>query len=263
MDKKIGDIYDLAHDWLLNYGPKILIAIVILIVGEWIIRIIRKQLSKSLDKPRLDSIRPFLLGLINIAMQLMLLLVIMPILGIKMTVFTALFAAMGVAAGLALSGTLQNFASGILILMLRPYKTGDNIITQGQEGTVSSIQLFYTVVTSFDNKTIIVPNSKLSNEVIFNLSRKGTRRIDIELKFNYGIDFEQLKEIVSKTISSSTQLLPVPKHRVAISSLETDGYKVMINAWALAHHFVDTKYELNKRIMEDLKKGGVKLPGMT
>lgn len=263
MDKKLIDIYDLAHAWLLNFGPKIIIAIVLFFIGEWLIKIIKKQIINALDKPRLDSIRPFLMGLINIALQLILFLVIMPILGIKMTIFTALFAAMGVAAGLALSGTLQNFASGILILLLRPYKAGDNIITQGQEGTVSSIQLFYTVVTSFDNKMIIVPNSKLSNEVIFNLSRKGTRRIDIEMKFNYGIDFDQLNSIISQTIHSSESLLPVPNFRVAISSLETDGYKVMINAWAMAHKFMETKYELNKRILEDLKQGGIKLPGMS
>lgn len=265
MDKNVDGIFDfyhLAHDWILNYGPKIIIAIIILIIGELLIKFIRKEIAKALNKPRLDAIRPYLMGLINVVLQLILFLVIMPVLGIKMTIFTAIFAAMGVAAGLALSGTLQNFASGILILLLRPYRPGDNIITQGQEGTVSSIQLFFTVVTSFDNKTIIVPNSKLSNEVIFNLSRKGTRRIDIELKFNYGIDFDHLQSLVSKTILNSAGLLPVPKHRVAISSLDPDGYKVVINTWAMAHEFIDTKYELNRRILEELKKDGIKLPGL-
>jgi len=157
---------------------------------------------------------------------------------------------------------LQNFASGVLILILRPYKIGDNIITQGQEGTVSSIQLFYTVVTSFDNKTIIVPNSKLSNEIIINLSRRGNRRIDIEFKFGYGIDIEQAKSIISKAVLSSKNLLTTPQHRVAVSAVEPDGYKLVVNAWVNAHGFMDAKYALQEKIISELKRGGIKLPGM-
>jgi small conductance mechanosensitive channel len=187
----------------------------------------------------------------------------MQILGIQMTIFAAVITAFGVAAGFALSGTLQNFASGVIILVLRPYRIGDNIITQGQEGTVSSIQLFYTVVLSFDNKTIIVPNSKLSNEIIINLSRKGTRRIDIELKFNYAIDFEEIKKIVSKSIQESKDLLSEPIHRIVVSSLEADGYRLLINVWTSAHGFNDTRYALQERILNELKQAAIKLPGIT
>lgn len=106
--------------------------------------------------------------------------------GIQLTFFTAIVAGLSVAAGLALSGTLQNFVSGILILVLRPYSVGDNVVMQGQEGTVTSIQLFHTIILTFDNKTIIVPDGQLSNNVTINLSRQGKRRFDINLKFNYG-----------------------------------------------------------------------------
>ena len=130
---------------------------------------------------------------------------LMQLLGIQMTIFAALIGAFGVAAGLALSGTFQNFASGVLIILLKPFRVGDTVSTQGHEGTVKAIRLFYTVILTFSNTTVIVPNSKLSNEIIFNLSREGNRRIDIEIKFNYGVDFEQIKGIVLAAFDSFDQ----------------------------------------------------------
>jgi len=260
--KKIETFYDVAFQWLINYGPKIILAIIILLVGQWVIRLLQKWIKKFFNSPRLKTVRPFLEGLIGIALQVLLVLLIMQILGIQMTIFAAVITAFGVAAGFALSGTLQNFASGVIILVLRPYRIGDNIITQGQEGTVSSIQLFYTVVTSFDNKTIIVPNSKLSNEIIINLSRKGNRRIDIELKLSYAIDTEQVKKIITQSIQASQNLLTEPSHRVSVSTLEPDGYRLLINVWTSAHGFNDAKFELQEKILNDLKQGGIKLPGL-
>jgi small conductance mechanosensitive channel len=157
---------------------------------------------------------------------------------------------------------LQNFTSGIVILLLKPFRLGDNIIAQGQEGTITSIEIFYTVVTTFDHRTVIFPNSKLSNEVIINTSRHGTRRIDIELKFNYGIAFEHIREITAKTIAAQNNASKDPAPRIAISSLDPDGYKVMINAWTNAHGYLDARYQLQEKIMENLKAAGIKLPGM-
>jgi small conductance mechanosensitive channel len=262
MKKGVTDFYTLAYQWIIIHGPKILIAVIVFFIGEWVIRILRKWSRRFFLASRFEQVRPFLDGLISVILQILLVLLLMQIVGIQLTLFAAVIASFGVAAGLALSGTLQNFASGVLILLLRPYKIGDNIVTQSQEGTVSSIQLFYTVVISYDNKTIIVPNSKLSNEVIINLSRKGTRRIDIELKFNYGIDANQVKKIIDDTIVSSKNLLTNPAHRMVISTLESDGYRLLINVWANAHGFNDTKYELQEKIMGALKQSAIKLPGM-
>jgi len=261
MKQRIENFYDVAYHWMLNFGPKILLAIIIFFVGQILIRILKRWVNKFFLAPRFKQIRSFLEGLVAISLQVLLLLLLMQILGIQMTVFAAVITAVGVAAGFALSGTLQNFASGVLILILRPYRIGDNIITQGQEGTVSSIQLFYTVVTSFDNKTIIVPNSKLSNEIIINLSRKGTRRIDIELKLNFATNAEQVKKIIEQSILSSKNLLTYPTHRISVSLLEPDGYRLLINVWAPAHGFNDAKFALQEKMMKDLQGGGVKLPG--
>jgi small conductance mechanosensitive channel len=261
MKQRIQNFYDVAYEWLLNYGPKILFAIVIFFVGQMLIRILRKWIIKFFHAPRFKQIRSFLEGLVAVSLQVLLLLLLMQVLGIQMTIFAAVITAFGVAAGLALSGTLQNFASGALILLLRPYRIGDNIITQGQEGTVSSIQLFYTVVTSFDNKTIIVPNSKLSNEIIINLSRKGTRRIDIELKLNFATNAEQVKKIIGQSILSSKNLLTDPTHRLSVSLLEPDGYRLLVNVWVPAHGFNDARFALQEKMIKDLQRSGVKLPG--
>jgi small conductance mechanosensitive channel len=262
MKERVGTFYDTVYQWLITWGPKIVIALLLFIIGQWLIRLLRRWLNRFIKARRFDSVRPFLQGLIAILLQVLLVLMIMQILGIRMTIFAAVITALGVAAGFALSGTLQNFASGVLILALRPYKIGDILITQGQEGVVQSIQLFYTIIISADNKTIIVPNGKLSNEIIINLRRKGNRRIDIELKFSYAIDIESVKSIIRNTILSSQSLLTDPSHRIAVSSLEPDGYKLLVNAWTSANGFNEAKYELQERIMQDLKEGQIKLPGM-
>ena len=184
----------------------------------------------------------------------------MQIVGIQMTAFAALLGAFGVAAGLALSGTLQNFTSGILILLLKPFRIGDNIIAQGQEGTIETIQIFFTVMKKFDNRTVIIPNSKLSNEVIINLSREGTRRMDIEIKFSFATDFNMVKQSIDQSINSVAGLLKDPSHRIGISSIEADGYKVLISVCTPAHGFIDMQLLLQQKIIEDLKSAAIDLP---
>ena len=255
-------LYNLIYTWLITKGPGILLAIFLFIAGQIIIKVIRKWSRRFFAGERFVTIRPYLHGLINAVLQVLLILVVMQVLGIQMTVFAALVAAFGVAAGLALSGTLQNFAGGVLILILKPYRNGENIITQGYEGTVSSIQLFYTIITTFDNKTVIVPNSKLSNEIIINTSRQGNRRLDIELKFNYGIEFALIKQIIEKTLQSAEHILASPASRIGVSQIDPDGYKVSVNAWSEAHGFQDTRLLLQEKLVDDLKSAGIKLPGM-
>ena len=261
---RVERFYDKVFTWVLTFGPRILLAVVILVVGLWLIRLFKKWLGNLLEHRNLaPSIRPFLQGTVTIALQVLLFFAILQVAGIQMTVFAALIGSFGVAAGLALSGTLQNFASGILILLLKPYVVGDRIITQGQEGRVTSIQLFYTIVLTLDNKTVIVPNSKLSNEIIINLSRQGTRRLDVNLKFNYGYDFEKLKGIMLASIKETKAILPVPEYRIGITNLEMDGFTVSVQVWTNADGFEDTKLVLHQKLVDDLKHSGIVLPGMT
>jgi len=259
----INRVYDRFYSWLLTFGPKLILAVVILFVGLWIIKRLRNWLNYILIERHIDpSLRPFFVSTVNIALQALLVLAIMQILTIQLTIFAALVGAFGVAGGLALSGTLQNFTSGVIILMLKPFRVGDNIIAQGQEGTVSMIRIFYTIVTTFNNSTVVIPNSKLSNEVIINLSREGKRRLDIELKFNYGINFGQVKTILENAIHSNEDLLKEPPHRIGVSGIDADGYRVMINVWVKPHGFQDIKMQLQQAVVDDIKNAGIKLPGM-
>jgi small conductance mechanosensitive channel len=255
--------YNQAYSWLLTVGPKILVGTIIVLVGLWLIRVLKKWMNHHLLKKEVSSsVRPFLVNLSITVLQILLVLAFMQIVGIQMTAFAALLGAFGVAAGLALSGTLQNFTSGILILLLKPFRTGDNIIAQGQEGTIDSIQVFFTVMRTFDNRIVIIPNSKLSNEVIVNLSREGKRRMDIELKFGFGIDFKQVEASIDQSINAVAGLLKDPARRIGISSVESDAYKVLVSVWAPSHGFVDAKLLLQQKIIEGLKGASVKLPGM-
>jgi small conductance mechanosensitive channel len=255
--------YDQVYNWLLTYGPKIIAAIIVLLVGIWLIRQLNRWIKKGLLVKRINpSVRYFLQNLIAITMQVLLVMLVLQIAGVQLTFMSAVIAGMTVAIGLALSGTLQNFVSGILILMLRPYRVGDNINTQGQEGTVTSIQLFYTTVLTFDNKTIIIPNGQLSNNVVINLSREGKRRLDIELKFNYGVDVERVKKILQDSIHSSKDILPEPVARIGMSVIDYDRYTITVNVWINAHGFYDTRYTLQEKLVADLKAAGIKFPGM-
>jgi len=260
---KIEKLYDELYHWILYKGPSLLLAIFALLFGLWMIRLIKRWLLNGMQRRELSpSLQPFLLSLIITALQILLIIGIMQIAGVQLTIFTTVIGAFGVAAGLALSGTLQNFASGVLILLLKPFQVNDIIAAQGKEGNVTSIQIFYTILTTYDNQTVIIPNSKLSNEVITNISRQGKRRLDIELKFNYGTDINEIKGIIQNFIESNKSIFKVPASRIGVSVIEPDGYKLMVNLWINAHGFQDAKLELQEKLIEYIKGAGIKLPGM-
>ncbi|MGN6568758.1 MAG: mechanosensitive ion channel family protein, partial [Flavipsychrobacter sp.] len=179
----------------------------------------------------------------------------------RLTIFAAVIAAFGAAAGLALSGTLQNFASGILILLLKPFKVGDNIVAQGLEGTVDSIQIFYTVIMTFDNRTVIMPNSKLSNEVIINITHEGMRRLDISFKFAYDQDIQKVKDVLKQAFIDYKEVLNDPKARIGVSAMDGGGFTITCNVWVNAHGFEDMRLLINEKLIETLEKAGIKIAG--
>lgn len=251
------------YRWLLTSGPKVLLGIVVLITGLWLIRLFGKWSHGNLERKNVDpTLKPFLVSLVAVILRLLLVICVVQIMGFQLTIFTALVGAFGVAAGLALSGTLQNFASGVLILLLKPFVVGDNIITQGLEGTVTSIQIFYTIVRTFDNRTVIVPNSKLSNDVIINISREGKRRLDITYKFGNAVDLNQLTKVINDTIDKEESILAEPARRIGVSSLEKDGYTVMTNVWVEAHGYEDKRLKLMATLLQNIKAAGIKLDGL-
>jgi small conductance mechanosensitive channel len=259
----IEKFYNAAYAWLINYGPRFLLGMVVLFVGLWLIRLVLNRSHKGMHRQELDpTLKPFLLSLIGVALRILLFLGVMQIIGIQMTLFAALVGAFGVAIGLALSGTLQNFASGILIMLLKPFVVGDNILTQGIEGTVSSIQIFYTMVTTYDNRSVIFPNGMLSNNMIVNISRQGSRRLDMMYKFGNAVDIREAKKVIAGTIAKEERCLKTPEHRIGVSLLEADSFTLSIGVWVNAHGFEDMKLILQEAILQDLKDSDIKIGGL-
>jgi len=259
----LAKFYDKAYDWILLEGPKVLIGILVFIAAQVLIRLLKKGMRAYMTKREFDSsIQPFLISLLFAVFQVFAVIATMDVIGIRMTIFTVLIGGIGVAAGLALSGTLQNFTSGILILLLKPFRVGDTIIAQGQEGIVSSIQIFYTIVVTYDNKDVIIPNSKLSNDLIINISQEGKRRMDLDIKLPFVIDYRAAEKVIQKTLADDKSLLQDPPPRIGISLIEGDGYHLTINVWTTPHDFIDNKLALQVRILEDLRNSGIKWPGM-
>lgn len=260
---EVRKLYDKAFDWILRYGPKLVVGMLVLFIGFWLIKLLLNWSHNKMHHKGVDpTIKPFLVSLLGVALRVLLILGVMQIIGIQMTLFATIVGAFGVAVGLALSGTLQNFASGILILLLKPFSVGDNINTQGLEGTVTSIQIFYTIVTTFDNRVVIVPNSQLSNQAIINISREGSRRLDINYKFPNAVDVKQVRSVIAKTLENSIDCLKVPEKRIGVGELLPDGYVMSISVWVNAHGFQDTKLLVQEKILQDVKDAGIKLPGL-
>lgn len=255
-------LYHKASVWLIDRGPKFTVGIIIFFIGLSIIGFLRNALKKRMSQRQVhSSLQPFFLSLAITALYFILIILVMEIVGIELTIFTTVIGAATVAAGLALSGTLQNFAGGILILLLKPFDIDDNIIAQGQDGIVKSIQIFYTVVVTWDNKTVIIPNGKLFNEVILNVSREGTRRLDIEIKLSYTVDADHVISVLTAAVKATENILNAPSMYVGILALENDGIKYTVRVWVDPKNFITAKFALQSRILKDLKAAEVKLPG--
>jgi small conductance mechanosensitive channel len=255
-------LYDKAYDWIFLHGPGLISGLLILVVGLWLIRLVRSHIRDRMSKKQIhSSLQPFFLSVSITSLYILLIILVMNVIGFPLTIFASIIGGFTVAIGLALSGTFQNFAGGILILLLKPFELDDSIFAQGQDGRVISIQIFYTVLLTPDNKTVIIPNGKLFNEVIVNVTREGKRRLDFEIKLGYAIDTEQVKKIILTAIDETKTILPDPGNRVGVSALEIDGIKFIVNVWVLPADILVTKLALHERIITDLGAAGVKLPG--
>ncbi|OCX54836.1 Ion channel protein [Mucilaginibacter sp. PPCGB 2223] len=259
----IDQFYNAAYHWVLSYGPRFLIGLAVLFIGLRFIRWILNRSHEGMHQKNIDpTVKPFLASLIGVALRVLLVIGVMQIMGIELTLFTAIVGAFGVAVGLALSGTLQNFASGLLILLLKPFVVGDNILAQGLEGTITSIQIFYTLMTTYDNRSVILPNSLLSNNLIINISREGIRRLDIDYKFNNGVDIGQAKKVIGDIIDKEEACLKTPERRIGVMQLEADSFTLAINVWIAAHGYWDNKMKIQEAILQGLKDSGIRIGGL-
>jgi small conductance mechanosensitive channel len=253
--------YEKAIHWLIVHGSELLISFIILLVGLKLIKLLGGRLRNRMSKRKVhSSLQPFVLSLSITALYILLIIVVFNINGYDITVFSTILGGLTVAVGLALSGTFQNFAGGVLILLLKPFLLDDNIIAQGQDGTVMSIQIFYTVLRTPDNKTIIIPNGKLFNEVIVNVTREGKRRLDFEVKLGYAADINKAKQIMLDAIKSTKSILEDQPVRVGVVGLEIDSIRFTVNVWVLPADFLNVKIDLMEKMLIDLAAAGIPFP---
>lgn len=250
-----------AYDDIIKIAPKFVTGLIILLIGLWLIKILRTRLRTRMGRNKIhSSLQPFILSLTITSLYVLLIILVMNIVGLEMSIFTTIIGGFTVAMGLALSGTFQNFAGGVLILLLKPFELDDSIQAQGQEGTVTSIQIFYTVLLTADNKTIIIPNGKLFNEVIVNITREGKRRLDFEVKLGYAADIDKAKQIMLDAIKTTDGLLPVPAPRVGLIGLESDSIRFTINVWLEPANYLNAKIALQEKIIKNLGAAGINFP---
>lgn len=245
----------------IQLGLKILLALIIYWVGKFIIDNLYRFVQKALSRKKIDqSVNTFVLSLVRVVLMLLLIVMIIGVLGINTSSFVALFASAGVAIGMALSGTLQNFAGGVMILLFKPYKVGDFIEAQGVSGTVKEIQIFNTLLATTDNKTIIIPNGKLSNETVTNYTQAGTRRVEWVFGISYGDDYQKAKELLDVYIAEDKRILSTPAPMVALSCLADSSVQITARAWVQASDYWSVLYDMNERVYSEFGKYGLSFP---
>lgn len=246
---------------ILSVGSRILIALVLLFVGRWIIKHLRKGLNRMLTNRKVEaSLRSFLMSLANITLTLFLIIVIIGILGIDTTSFIAVFASAGLAVGMALSGTLQNFAGGVMILIFKPFKVGDYIEAQGQSGTVKEIQLFNTVINTADNKTILIPNGGLSTGIINNYSKENSRRVDWTFGIGYGDDYDKAKATIAQLLESDGRIFKEPAYFIALTSLGDSSVNIVVRAWTASSDYWGVFFDMNEKVYKRFAEVGLNIP---
>jgi len=244
-----------------EYGPKLIGAIIVLIIGGWVIKGLVRALGKMMDKSNTDeSLKPFLKSLVGMLLKALLFISVLGMIGIEMTSFIAIFGAAGLAIGMALSGTLQNFAGGVMILIFKPFKVGDFLEAQGYMGVVKEIQIFNTIVTTVDNKTIIIPNGGLSTSSMINYSTEPTRRVDWTVGIAYGDDVDKARAVIKKLCDADSRILKDPEVFIAVSELADSSVNFAVRAWVKAPDYWGVFFDLNENVYKTFGNEGLNIP---
>ena len=245
----------------LTIGATIIKVALIWIIGRWLSKRLVTLVKKLMVKKNTDaSIQTFLVSLIDIVALIVLLIIIISVVGIDTSSFIALFASAGVAIGMALSGTLQNFAGGVMVLLFRPYKVGDYIEAQGQAGIVKEIQIFNTLLQTPDNRIIIVPNGPLSTGIINNYSRETTRRVDFSFSISYGDKFELAKEVLMEIIEKDARILKTPEPFIELGKMNASSIDITVRVWCNAADYWGIFFDMNKSVYSTFPAKGLNFP---
>ncbi|SFI08893.1 small conductance mechanosensitive channel [Tindallia magadiensis] len=252
---------DIVTEMVYAYAGKVLLAILFLVVGLTVVKKISILIAEQMDKSKMDqSLKSFLVPLVRILLQVMLVISIASMLGAEMTSFVAVLGAMSFAIGLALQGSLANFAGGVLILILKPFKVGDYIEAAGHAGTVKDIQVFYTILNTPDNRKIIVPNANLSNSSAVNYSAYATRRVDFKFGVGYGADIRQVKQVLQRIADEHPLVMKDPAPMIVLGEHGDSAIVFYFRVWCQAEDYWTIYFEMMERVKEAFDKEGINIP---
>lgn len=264
MNDVIIQLEELQAAWLpllLQYGSQALLALVTLLVGWWVIGRITVGVHLLLEKRTVDrTLHGFIGALVGIGLKVLLVVSVAGMVGVETASFIALIGAAGLAVGLALQGSLGNFAGGMLIIILRPFRAGEYIEAQGVAGTVESIQIFHTILLSPDNKTIIVPNGSLSNGNVINYSRQPTRRVDLNIGIDYGDNVKQARDILLSLARADERVLKDPEPAVWLVSLGDNSVNLSLRMWAKTEDYWGVYWSIIELAKERFDEEGITIP---
>lgn len=245
----IGGLVEMWLPGIIKFGLKLLAVAVIVFIGRWLIGKVDRFLKRIFERKDVEiSLAGFLRNIVKVVLYLIVFLLAIGTLGIKTTSFAAILAAVSLAIGMALSGTLQNFAGGVIILLLRPFKVGDYIQAQGFEGTVKSIQLFNTLLNTADHKTILLPNGALSTGSINNYSSETRRRVDIKIGLAYGNDIAEARKVILELLAKESRILKDTEPKIIVTSLGDSAVNVDVRVWVEKADYWDVLFSLNEQI---------------
>ena len=250
-----------AIDLVIEYAPQLLLAIVVLIVGFWIIKLVTKATSKAMDRSEVDvSLKKFLNSLLGILLKTLLLISVASMVGIATASFVAIIAGAGLAVGLALQGSLANFAGGVLILLFKPFKVGDFIEAQGYMGTVNEITIFTTILKTPDNKTVIIPNGALSNGSMVNFSTESMRRVDMTFGIGYGDSIEKAKQVLTRLVESDVRIHKEPASQIIVDELGESSVNFKVRVWCNSTDYWGIYFDMQEKVKQTFDKEGISIP---
>lgn len=259
--ENINQVIDQITSYLSVYGLRLIGALLVLIVGLWIIKLLVNSIMRAISKKVEDkSLIGFTHSLLAILFKVLLVISIMSMVGIQMTSFIAVLGAAGLAIGMALSGTLQNFAGGVMVLVFKPFIVGDYIEALGHSGTVKEIQIFNTILNTPDNRIIIVPNGKVYSESIVNYSKEPQRRVDFVFGIGYNSDLDKAKDIISQLLESNELVLKEPAPFVALKELGDSSVNIVVRAWVDAPNYWNVFFETNEAVYKQFNQQGINIP---
>ncbi len=248
-------------DMAIEFGINVLVAIVVFIVGSWIIKFVVSRIDVMMKKREVDTaLRRFLRQVISTLLKVALIIAIIAQLGIESTSFVALLGALGLAVGMALSGTLQNFAGGVMLLLFKPFRLGDYIAAQGYEGVVQDIQIFNTILLSVDNKKIILPNGALSTNAMFNYTAEKTRRVDWTFGIGYGDSTDQARKVILDILATNDKILKDPEVFVEVSALADSSVNFAVRAWTKTEDYWAVYFDINQKVYNQFDAAGLNIP---